>query len=119
MTDSVQDDDSDEEQVPSGLDAVDDGDGTLVRMWGDVDASLRNQASAVMAKALQHDGQVVVDASGVEFIDSTGLAFILQLLRAADEDGRRVVLRDPPALILEMFDLLGIGGQVPLEFSPR
>lgn len=102
-----------------GLEAVDLADGTLVRMWGDVDASLRAQASAVMARALQHGGSVVVDASAVEFLDSSGLAFILQLLKAAQEDDRYVVLRDPPALVLDMFDLLGMAGKIPLEFTTR
>lgn len=101
----------------SGLDATDLGDGTLVRMWGDVDASLRGQASAVMSRAMQRPGSVVIDASAVEFLDSSGLAFVLQLLKAGEEDGRAVVLRDPPALLLEIFDLLGMTGQVPLEFS--
>jgi anti-anti-sigma factor len=101
----------------SGLEAVERPDGTLVRMWGSVDESLRSQASAVMAHALGRPGAVVLDAAGVEFVDSSGLAFILQVLRAAQEDGRDVLLRDPPTLLLEMLDLLGLSDQVPLEFS--
>ncbi|MDO8122208.1 STAS domain-containing protein [Isoptericola sp. b490] len=101
----------------SGLEAIEIPDGTLVRMWGSVDESLRAQASAVMAHALVRSGSVVVDADAMEFVDSSGLAFILQLLRAAQEDGRPVVLRDPPTLLLEMLDLLGLSDQVPLEFS--
>lgn len=91
--------------------------GTLVRMWGDVDASLRGQASGVMAHVMARPGPVIIDASAVEFLDSTGVAFILQLVRAGEEDGRRVVLRDPPVLVLEVFDLIGLGGTVPLEFT--
>jgi len=102
-----------------GLEAVDLAAGTLVRMWGDVDAGLRSQASAVMARAMQHGGPVVIDASGVEFLDSSGLAFILQLLKAAREDHRKVVLRDPPTLVLDMFELLGLAGTIPMEFTAR
>ena len=62
-------------------------------------------------------GAVVLDAAEMEFVDSSGLAFILQVLRAAQEDGRDVLLRDPPTLLLEMLDVLGLADQVPLEFS--
>ncbi|HWS57297.1 MAG TPA: STAS domain-containing protein [Actinotalea sp.] len=113
------DDDPTRGAQTSGLEAVDLDGGTLVRMWGDVDAGLRGQASAVMARALQHGGPVVIDASEVEFLDSSGLAFILQLLKAGEEEGRPVVLRDPPTLVLDMIDLLGMTGQVPLRFTAR
>ncbi|HMO10423.1 MAG TPA: anti-sigma factor antagonist [Actinotalea sp.] len=90
----------------SGVEAVELPEGTLVRMWGSVDESLRSQASAVMAHALGRTGPVVVDADDVEFLDSSGLAFILQML-----------LRDPPVLLLEMLELLGLRDEVPLVFS--
>lgn len=96
---------------------TDGGDESLVRMWGDVDATLRDQASEVMSAVIQRGDRVVVDASEVEFIDSSGLAFILQLVNVSDEAGRPVVLRDPPALVLEMFDMLGLSEHVPLDFS--
>lgn len=103
----------------NSLEAIEVADGTVVRMRGSIDESLRAQASAVMAHALGRSGPVVVDAGQVEFLDSSGLAFILQLVRAGREDGRAVVLRDPPDLLLEMLDLLGLTGDVPLEFSSR
>ena len=101
----------------SGVEAVELPEGTLVRMWGSVDESLRSQASAVMAHALGRTGPVVVDADDVEFLDSSGLAFILQMLRASHEDGRQLLLRDPPVLLLEMLELLGLRDEVPLVFS--
>ena len=111
--------DTDPDAGPDGLIAEPNGEGTLVRMWGSVDESLRTQASAVMARALGRPGPVVVDAAGLDFLDSSGLAFLLQLVRAAREDGRAVVLRDPPDLVVEMLQVLGLGDEVPLEFSSR
>ncbi|MCV2392736.1 STAS domain-containing protein [Actinotalea sp. M2MS4P-6] len=102
-----------------GLEAVAVGDGTLVRMWGSVDESLRSRAGVAMAYALARSGPVVMDAGRVEFLDSSGLAFILQMLQAGEEDGRAVVLRDPPDLLLDMLQVLGLAGEVPLEFSSR
>lgn len=101
--------------VDGGIEARHEGDGTRVVLWGAVDATLRDQASAVMAQALSVDGPVTVDASRVEFLDSSGLAFLLQLVRAGREDGRAVVLENPPALVIELLDLLGLE-QLPMQF---
>ncbi len=102
---------------PSGVDAVDLETGTLVRLWGEVDASLRDQASLAMARAMARGGAVVIDTAQVEFLDSSGLAFILQLFRCGAEQGTKVVLRDPPDLLLDMLELLGLRAGVALEFS--
>lgn len=102
-----------------GLVAVPDGDATLVRLWGSVDEALRAEASVAMAVALGRTGPVRIDTSGVEFLDSAGLAFILQLVRACKEDGREVRLVDPAPQLIELLDILELRGQVPLEFSRR
>ena len=100
--------------TPGGIE-ISEGFGSLIRLWGDVDASLRDQASAAMAEVLQRGGPYVIDVSEVSFIDSSGLAFILQLHRVAADEDTHVVLRDPPTLMLDMLDL--IGASLPLEFS--
>jgi len=102
---------------PSGVEASDNEGGSLVCLWGEVDESLRDQASLAMAYVMTRPGGVVIDTAQVEFLDSSGLAFILQLLRSGEEEGRPVVLRDPPELLLDMLDLVGLGGQVELTFS--
>lgn len=88
-----------------------------VRLWGDVDASLRDQASMAMVSLVHRGGPYVIDVSDVTFIDSSGIAFILQVHRMATDEGSTAVLRDPPALVIEMLDLIGIGGTIPFEFS--
>ena len=105
--------------LPSGVDAADLEHGTLVRLWGEVDEGLREQASRAMAHAMARPGGVVIDTSEVELIDSSGLAFILQLFRSGAEEGTPVVLRDPPDLLLDMLDLVGLAGRVTVEFSSR
>lgn len=102
-----------------GIASSDLPDGTRVRMWGAVDESLRAQASTVMAHALGREGRLMMDVGDVEFLDSSGLAFILQMLRAAEEDGRYAELRDPPTLLIDMLDILGLTGAVPLTFTSR
>lgn len=108
-----------EQQPPTGSIVVTArGDGSLVTLHGEIDATLRTEASMSMVEVVRRGGPVVVDASGVTFIDSSGLAFVLQLHRLSEEAGQRCALLDPPALVLELLDLIGMGGRIPLEFTP-
>lgn len=94
------------------------GDGSLVRLVGDIDGALREQASLVMTEVLSRRGPVVVDLSHVTFIDSSGLAFVLQLHRLGTEDPTQTcTVLNPPALVLELFDMIGVLGELRLEFS--
>ncbi len=98
-----------------GIDVVE-ADGVLtVRLWGEVDAALREQASQSMSHTLSSQARVVVDATDVTFIDSTGLAFILQLHLVAAEQDRRVTLRDPNRTVTGLLDMIGMGGELDLE----
>lgn len=44
-----------------------------------------------MAQVLTHPGPVTIDVGRVTFIDSSGIAFILQVYMLGSEDGRPVV----------------------------
>ncbi len=87
--------------------AHDDG-AVLVRLWGEIDASLRNAASQCMVTVVGSDGALTIDTSGVTFIDSSGLAFLLQLQGVATDAGRPVVLRDPSGVVLDLLALVGL-----------
>ncbi|MFF1531018.1 STAS domain-containing protein [Cellulomonas sp. NPDC058312] len=88
---------------------------TVVRLWGEVDGALRAEASSSMAQALTSTDPVVVDAGDVTFIDSSGLAFVLQLHLAATETGQPVTLRDPHREVLDKLDMLGMAGVIEVE----
>lgn len=101
-----------------GIDLALVGDTSRVVLTGDVDAALREQASAVMADVVLRDGPVVVDTSNVDFLDSTGLAFVLQLVRVGEEDGRDVVLQDPPGHVTDLIDVVGMRDRITVRRSP-
>jgi anti-anti-sigma factor len=92
-------------------------DGVVVTMWGEVDAALRDLASEAMTYVLGTRGPVVIDVADVTFIDSSGIAFILQLYMLGEEDGREVALRDPSTSIVELLDMIGMGGRIPVVRS--
>lgn len=103
--------DQTEDPTPLGGIDVTTADGrTVVRMWGEVDAARRAEASTSMARALASSDPIVVDATEVTFVDSSGLAFVLQLNLAASETGQGLTLVDPQRGVLDRLDLLGMAG---------
>lgn len=91
------------------------GEGSLVRLIGEVDGSLRDAASSSMVQVIARGGPVVIDTSAVTFIDSTGLAFLVQLYRLGEETGQKCFLRDPAPTVLQLLTVLGLADRMPLE----
>ena len=86
---------------------------TVVRLVGEIDVALREQASRSMITALTSDGAIVIDDSAVTFIDSSGIAFVLQLLHAAREAGIDVTLRDPDRAVSSVLEIVGAASLLP------
>ncbi|GGC01997.1 STAS domain-containing protein [Cellulomonas carbonis] len=105
------------DEPADGIDVADEGHRLLVRLRGEIDAGLREQASRAMVECMQRDLPVVADLAAVTFIDSSGLAFLLQLHKVGLEEGRPLVLRDPQANVLELLDMIGMGGVMAVESS--
>ncbi|HYQ75290.1 STAS domain-containing protein [Cellulomonas sp.] len=81
---------------------------TVVRLRGDVDASLRDEASRALAVALTDGAPVLLDLGEVAFIDSTGIAFLIQCRRACEQTGQACTLRDVPESTRYVLGLLGL-----------
>jgi anti-anti-sigma factor len=101
-----------------GLEAQETAEGVRIRMWGAVDGSMRPQASAVLMHTFARPGRIELDASELEFIDSSGLAFVLQLMRSAREDGRAISLSEPTPVLTDLLEVLGLADQAPWSTRP-
>ena len=91
------------------------GPATCVRLVGEIDSALRQQASDCMGLVLLAGLPVVVDGSLTTFIDSSGLAFVLQLNRAVGEAGLDLRLRDPGRVLTQALEMIGMAGAIPPE----
>ena len=93
-----------------GVEVVDGS--TVVSLVGEIDADLRAQASDGMGLALMHGLPIVVDAEAATFVDSAGIAFVLQLYMAAREAGIPITLRDPHGVLRDVLTVVraGAGG---------
>ena len=83
------------------------GDVLTVRVAGDVDLATAPTVQNAILDAIAVDGvsEVLVDLSGVEFLDSSGVALLLKGRRAADQRavGFRVIeAHGIPRQVLEM-----------------
>ncbi len=93
---------------PAGSIHVEPADGrTVIRLVGEIDAALRDQASAGMAAALVAGLPVLLDATRATFVDSSGIAFVLQLNLAASEAGLPVRLLDPRRVLADVLAVVG------------
>ncbi|MFD6446714.1 MULTISPECIES: STAS domain-containing protein [unclassified Promicromonospora] len=88
----------------------------MLTLWGDIDALLRENASEAMAMlaARPDPDPVIVDARDVTFIDSSGVAFILQVFVLGEETGSPVQLREPSSVVMEVLDMVGISQRIPV-----
>jgi len=105
--------DQDEGWTGAGEIRAESADGrTVVHLLGEVDAALRDQASASMGQALTAGLPVVLDSTRATFIDSAGLAFVVQLHVAAGEAGIPVTLHDPARVLGDMLQMIGFHDRI-------
>jgi anti-anti-sigma factor len=101
-----------------GITVTETPEATVAHLWGEIDDALRQQAGSVLARALDRNLPVVLDTSRVEFIDSAGIAFLIQLCTIGREEGLTVTLKDPPPVVSEVIQILGLtelfGGPTPV-----
>ncbi len=55
-----------------------------------------------------HDGRTILDLSGLTFIDTTGMQFLIEAQREADANGHRLVMRNPSARVRATLRISGL-----------
>ena len=98
-----------EPELDFQLDVVAAPDRTVVSVGGELDVATAPELQAAITDALARDVPLVLDATGVTFMDSTGLAGLLAI-RSDGAGDRELVLRPSPAVrrILELTGITGI-----------
>ncbi|POX48562.1 STAS domain-containing protein [Streptomyces sp. Ru72] len=81
----------------------------LVTVTGHLDLHTAHHLADVLQPLLGHDGHtVLVDLSGVTFLDSTGLTCLITAYRTARSTGVRLALVAPSQPVLKMLQLTGV-----------
>lgn len=83
---------------------------------GEVDLSTAAELEDRLREALASADEVVLDLSGVEFIDSRGVSAIIWAMRAAEASGKSFKIS--PSLSPQarrLFELVGLLPRLPLD----
>jgi anti-sigma B factor antagonist len=91
-------------------------DGGSVELLGRLDVRGAATAREALHAAVERgSGELVVDMSGVELLDATGLGVLVGTHRRARAAGRRLVLRDSPPRVTRLLALTRIDRIIALE----
>jgi anti-sigma B factor antagonist len=100
---------------PLAIDATPAPFGAVVSITGELDIATVPRARAVLQdEPVSGATAVVVDLSGVTFMDSTGLAVVMDLKRELDARRGRLTIACPEGPARLLFDVTGVADQLAL-----
>jgi anti-sigma B factor antagonist len=79
-----------------------------LRVAGEIDASTVGELVARLTPLPGEAEDIILELSGVQFIDSSGLRALIEVHRQASDAGRRLVLNDPSAIVNRLLDISGL-----------
>lgn len=87
----------------------DDPGGVVLALHGELDVAAAPQLEKLLdeIRAQQHR-RVMVELSGLSFVDSAGVSVLIKAKKEADEDGSEFLLRRPTAQVHRVFALVGM-----------
>lgn len=91
---------------------------TVLRLRGEIDMALRPQASRALHRVVAAGRPVVADLGAVTFLDSSGVAFLLQCRRACAELGVGFSVRNVPPRAAEVLRVLGLDEVLGVDSLP-
>jgi len=78
-------------------------------LTGEVDVAMAPRiARELSAHAAEHVGDVVIDCSDLEFLDSTGVQVLVDLQQRLQAEGRRLDLVDLPEQTRRVLEIAGL-----------
>jgi len=94
--------------------------GTAVAVTGEVDlATAPKLAELLHEYVAATGGDVVVDASALTFIDSSGVAVLVGCVRSLAPTGRHLVIRDAPPFVSRVLHVTGVSAYVCFDGSGK
>lgn len=86
----------------------------VVALSGEVDATNAEGSAALIATVAARMPWLIVDLTGLKFIDCAGIRALAAAARQARQAGGGLVLAAPAPLVLRMLDLTGLITDVPV-----
>jgi len=99
------------------IDAQVDASTSTLILAGEVDPHTTDQLDEAVDAALDANSHLVLDLSGVTFIDSAGLRSLIRAQRRTERDGGSLVLRSPRPSTLRVLEITGLTDELTVEAS--
>jgi anti-sigma B factor antagonist len=90
----------------------------FVTATGELDIATAPRLQAVLAEASAQGGTLVLDMSGLAFIDSTGIRVLLLAWQESQRDGFNLRLTRGSDAVMRAFELVGLLDQLPFIGRP-
>ena len=91
---------------------IDDDEVYVIGLFGEADLDSADTLEATIAK-WQRDRPVVVDLSGLDFIDSSGIAVLFRAVARSRKGGHELRLLRGSARVDRIFVIAGLAGALP------
>jgi anti-sigma B factor antagonist len=82
--------------------------GVSLRLIGELDLATQPEMEPVILQHLQSHPSIVIDLSGLTFMDSSGLRTLIQVKKAADALKRPFALVRGPSPVHKVFEITGL-----------
>jgi anti-sigma B factor antagonist len=79
----------------------------IIHLTGNIDATSHSQFTSQPEFAVQGK-DLILDFSGIEFMDSAGLGGLVLLIRSYRQAGRKCILAAAPPLVAKIFKITAI-----------
>ncbi len=84
------------------------GDTTVIYLHGEIDMSTAERLRDAIEPHMGPQQSIVLDLSGVDFMDSSCVAVLVQARGKLTEDGGSLVLRNPSTVAHRMLSITGV-----------
>jgi anti-anti-sigma factor len=94
------------------------GDTAVVTLVGELDLATADRLRTRLLTVVRSDpapSRLVLDVSGLHFVDAAGIAVLLTAQRALAAGGGKVVLRSPSRLVTRVVKVLQLQHLLPVE----
>lgn len=87
---------------------------TVIKLVGEADATTQAISEVFAAEVAKQPRLLVVDLSGLGFIDSWALSVIMRTYRALQREGGRLALVSPSPTVARILQLIDIARMIPV-----
>jgi anti-sigma B factor antagonist len=87
----------------------DEAGGVRVALAGECDLAVREELTAALLAAVRRASVVLVDLSGLDFLDSSGVHGLVVAHHAAKDAGKKLFAVNPTGSVAAVLELTGVG----------